>query len=165
MNKARSLHLPPNVGLLFLPPYAPELNPIERLWRDLKDGLASSPPPTLEELSAFLTTRLRHYSPARGRSLTGFPSFVAAARLANAYSSSRIRIIYIHLVFMSTPSGGAARSHWAPYGANEDRTEVSPGFYDEIFQTDICRKATGNPAVDEAITYGTPAPVGRLYRA
>ena len=41
---AQHLHLPPNVGLLFLPSYAPELNPIERLWRDLKDG---SPPDRL----------------------------------------------------------------------------------------------------------------------
>ena len=36
-HKARSLRLPHNVGLLFFPPYALELNPIERLWRDLKD--------------------------------------------------------------------------------------------------------------------------------
>ena len=86
-HKAHSLRLPPNVGLLFLPPYAPELNPIERLWRDLKDWLAPRQPPTLDALSAFLTTRLRHYSPTRLRSLTGFPYFVAAARRANGDSS------------------------------------------------------------------------------
>lgn len=86
-HKARPLRLPPNVGLLFLPPYAPELNPIERLWRDLKDWLASRPPPTLEALSTLLTTRLQHYTAARVRSLTGFPYFVAAARHANGYSS------------------------------------------------------------------------------
>ena len=45
-HKARALRLPPNVGLLFLPPYAPELNPIERLWRDLKGWLAPRPPTT-----------------------------------------------------------------------------------------------------------------------
>jgi transposase len=39
-HKARALRLPPNLGLLFFPPDAPELNPIERLWRDLKDWLA-----------------------------------------------------------------------------------------------------------------------------
>ena len=32
-------------------------------------------------------TRLRHSSPARARSLTGFPSFVVAARLAHGDSS------------------------------------------------------------------------------
>src|SRR5262245_37818189 len=37
---ALRLKLPDNVCLVFLPPYCPELNPIERLWRDLKDDLA-----------------------------------------------------------------------------------------------------------------------------
>ena len=86
-HKAYSLRRPPNVGLLFLPPYAPELNPIERLWQDLKDWLAPRQPASLDALSILLTTRLRHYAPARVRSLTGFPYFVAAARLANGDSS------------------------------------------------------------------------------
>jgi DDE superfamily endonuclease len=34
------LTLPANVRLVFFPPYRPELNPIERGWRDLKDDLA-----------------------------------------------------------------------------------------------------------------------------
>ncbi len=37
---AKHLKVPDNVRLVFLPPYCPELNPIERLWRDLKDELA-----------------------------------------------------------------------------------------------------------------------------
>jgi class 3 adenylate cyclase len=37
---AQRLTLPENVRLVFLPPYCPELNPIERVWRDLKDALA-----------------------------------------------------------------------------------------------------------------------------
>ncbi len=39
---AHRLKLPDNVRLVFLPPYCPELNPIERLWRDLKDDQPSS---------------------------------------------------------------------------------------------------------------------------
>jgi putative transposase len=31
---------PTNVRAVWLPPYCPELNPIERFWRDLKDDLA-----------------------------------------------------------------------------------------------------------------------------
>jgi hypothetical protein len=34
------LTLPENVRCVFLPPYCPELNPIERVWRDLKDDMA-----------------------------------------------------------------------------------------------------------------------------
>lgn len=37
---SRRLILPENMRLLFLPPYCPELNPIARIWRDLKDALA-----------------------------------------------------------------------------------------------------------------------------
>jgi transposase len=37
---AQALHIPPNVILLFQPPYAPEVNPAERVWRALKDALA-----------------------------------------------------------------------------------------------------------------------------
>lgn len=33
---AKALKMPPNVTPLYLPPYAPELNPIERLWAYLK---------------------------------------------------------------------------------------------------------------------------------
>ena len=77
------MRLPPNVGLLFFPPYAPELNPIARLWRDLKDWLANSPPTTLDDLSTLLMTRLTHYTTAAVRSLTGFPYLLAAAQTVN----------------------------------------------------------------------------------
>ena len=36
-HKAKVVQWPSNVVPLFLPPDSPELNPIERLWRDLKD--------------------------------------------------------------------------------------------------------------------------------
>ena len=78
-HKAQALRLPANIGLLFFPPYSPELNPIERLWRDLKDWLAQYQPTSLEELSDLLCTRLRDYSAPRLRSLTGFRYLVSAA--------------------------------------------------------------------------------------
>lgn len=77
-HKAHALRLPANIGLLFFPPYTPELNPIERLWRDLKDWLASYHPTTLEELATLLSTRLQQYTPAAFRSLTGFPYLLSA---------------------------------------------------------------------------------------
>jgi transposase len=77
-HKAQFLRLPRNVGLLFLPPYAPELNPIERLWRDLKDWLAQHHPTTLDALSKLLGTRLQHYTTVTLRSLTGFSYLLMA---------------------------------------------------------------------------------------
>ena len=35
---AGDLVVPPNLSLVFLPPYSPELNPIERLWLYLRDN-------------------------------------------------------------------------------------------------------------------------------
>lgn len=35
----KDLHLPKNISLVKLPPYCPELNPIERVWQDLKKNL------------------------------------------------------------------------------------------------------------------------------
>ncbi len=86
-HKSRSLRLPPNVGLVFFPPYSPELNPIERLWRDLKDWLSFSSPATLEALSELLGSRLRHYSSAALRSLTGFAYLLTAIQQVNVQLS------------------------------------------------------------------------------
>jgi transposase len=77
-HKAQALRLPRNVGLLFFPPSAPELHPIERLWRDLKDWLSRRQPATLDELSELLCIRLQHYTPAALRSLTGFSYWLTA---------------------------------------------------------------------------------------
>jgi transposase len=35
-HKSRRLHTPDNVTVLYLPPYSPELNPVERLWGRLR---------------------------------------------------------------------------------------------------------------------------------
>lgn len=77
-HKAQALRLPATLSRLFFPAYPPEVNPIERLWRDLKDWLASYHPTTLDELSVLLGTRLQHYTPAAFRSLTGFPYLLTA---------------------------------------------------------------------------------------
>jgi transposase len=55
---AQRLTLPVNVRLVFLPPYCPELNPIERVWRDLKEALA-----WLQFPPSGCATRLSHDAP------------------------------------------------------------------------------------------------------
>lgn len=37
-HKSKDLIVPPNIQIEILPPYCPELNPVERLWRYIKDG-------------------------------------------------------------------------------------------------------------------------------
>ncbi len=36
-HKSKDLLIPPNIRIELLPPYCPELNPVERLWRYVKD--------------------------------------------------------------------------------------------------------------------------------
>lgn len=35
-HKARSLCVPENIELFFIPPYTPEMNPIEQIWKELR---------------------------------------------------------------------------------------------------------------------------------
>ena len=39
---ANDLQVPPNITLLHLPPYSPELNPVERLWAYLRSHYLSN---------------------------------------------------------------------------------------------------------------------------
>jgi transposase len=81
---AKALMIPQNIVCLFLPPYSPELNPIERLWQDVKAPLAWVVAAAIEELEHRVERILTHYSHATIRSLTSYPYFVHAV---NAISS------------------------------------------------------------------------------
>ena len=77
-HKAKALVIPDNVVCLFLPPYSPELNPVERLWQDMKDQLAWLLATAIEELERQVETIIRHYAKAAIQSLTSYPYFVQA---------------------------------------------------------------------------------------
>jgi transposase len=53
-HKAKTLKIPENICLLFLPPYSPELNPAENMWGILKRKFTNKLFNTLEEISDFL---------------------------------------------------------------------------------------------------------------
>ncbi len=53
--------LPENVRIINLPPYSPELNPVEKLWDVVRDAICNQLFLTLDQLEAALTTRLRPY--------------------------------------------------------------------------------------------------------
>lgn len=76
---ANSLLMPENVVLLFLPAYCPELNPIERLWEDIKAKLFTKMYQSLSEMQATLTDILCSYSKAAMAKLTGFSYFIKTA--------------------------------------------------------------------------------------
>jgi transposase len=86
---AQRLTFPANVRLVFLPPYCPELNPIERVWRDLKDALAWLQFPTLEVQQDSIAHLLRGYKAATLQALTGYTYLIEAI---NALCASRSHI-------------------------------------------------------------------------
>lgn len=73
---AKAVRWPANIAPIFLPPYSPELNPIERLWRDLKDQLAGSTATTMDELAEAVCSLIRSYTPTSLTSLTSFAYLV-----------------------------------------------------------------------------------------
>jgi hypothetical protein len=75
---AERLILPANVRLVFLPPYCPELNPSERVWRDLKDALAWLHFGHLDEPQEYVAELLRTYEQTTLQALTGYPYLVEA---------------------------------------------------------------------------------------
>jgi transposase len=65
--------LPANVRVITLPPYSPELNPVERLWDIIKDRICNRPWEDLEELMAAINEVLADYwtTPRKVRALIG----------------------------------------------------------------------------------------------
>lgn len=69
---AHELVLPPNVVLIPLPAYSPELNPVERLWEDLRYRLGSRLPASLPELKEHTAALIRASTPQDLASLCGY---------------------------------------------------------------------------------------------
>ncbi len=65
-------------SLIFLPPYSPELNPIERVWRQLRDRLAWQRFPTLDALEQALCDEIDRLTPAVMLTLIGYQPILRA---------------------------------------------------------------------------------------
>ena len=57
-HKAKRLVVPDNIGLLFIPPYAPELNPAEKIWWKMKRNFSGKLYKTLDMVSEFIKCRV-----------------------------------------------------------------------------------------------------------
>jgi DDE superfamily endonuclease len=80
---AQRVSVPENVVLVWLPAYSPELNPVERLWEDLKgriDVLDAQVRSSLTALQAHVASLVQRYSAEMIASLTGYAYLVEAIR-------------------------------------------------------------------------------------
>lgn len=71
--KEKDQNLPANVRVITLPPYSPELNPIEKLWDVVKDRLCNKAWENLDAVTTAINEVLNEYwsNPAKVRSLVG----------------------------------------------------------------------------------------------
>jgi transposase len=81
---AQRVRWPENVSYVWLPPYCPELNPIERVWRDLKAELAWLQFTDLDAQQPYVADLLQAYDVPILQALTGYAYLVEAI---NALSS------------------------------------------------------------------------------
>ena len=78
---AHRVQLPENVVLVWLPAYSPELNPVERLWEDLKariDVLDARVRSNLTALQEHVAGLVQRYSAETIASLTGYTYLIEA---------------------------------------------------------------------------------------
>ena len=83
---AGDLVVPENMRLLFLPPYSPELNPAEHLWKALREEcFANTVFASMNAVQNALATGLRTMedNPYRTQSLTGFKWITSTSLKAN----------------------------------------------------------------------------------
>ncbi|MBX9782788.1 MAG: transposase [Chitinophagaceae bacterium] len=71
-HKAKSLTIPENIGLIFLPPCSPELNPAENIWAMLKRRFTNRLNKSLDEVSAFISETTAMLTSSRVKSSCGF---------------------------------------------------------------------------------------------
>ena len=87
-HKSNSLRLPSNVAFILLPPYSPELNPIERVlffrwsaerqWESVKDEIANEIYPDIDSLKNRVASVLSDYADSTFSSLTSYPYLINA---------------------------------------------------------------------------------------
>jgi transposase len=75
---AQRIRWPEQVRYVWLPPYCPELNPIERVWRDLKDDLAWQQFANLDAQQTYVGDLLQAYDAPTLQSLTSYTYLVEA---------------------------------------------------------------------------------------
>ncbi len=71
-HKSKNLMVPDNIVLFYIPPYTPEMNPIEQIWKELrKRGFKNEVFSTLEKVVDRLCDVICSLTPAAIRSITG----------------------------------------------------------------------------------------------
>jgi putative transposase len=68
---AKALVVPENIKLMKIPPYTPEMNPIEQIWKELRKGFANKFFDTLNDVLRELEIQVANLSHETVKSITG----------------------------------------------------------------------------------------------
>ena len=82
-HRSYGLHCPVNLRLLYLPPYAPELNPVEHVWDELREkSFLNRVFDSSDALELHLCQTLHdaELQPSRFRSIVAWPWIIAALK-------------------------------------------------------------------------------------
>jgi transposase len=71
-HKAKSLKIPENTILIFLPPYSPELNPAEKIWAKFKRDFTNRLFKTLDDLDNYVCKLAISITPIEIKSICSF---------------------------------------------------------------------------------------------
>lgn len=78
-HKAKTIKIPDNIVLIFLPPYSPELNPAEKIWWTIKKEICMKSFGTIRQLQNELTRIINSIlSKEKIKTITGFKLFLSA---------------------------------------------------------------------------------------
>lgn len=73
-HKSKSLQIPNNIHLFFIPPYTPEMNPIEQIWKELRRmGFRNEIFATLDKVVSRLCDTICNLSSQAFHSITAYP--------------------------------------------------------------------------------------------
>jgi transposase len=71
-HKAKSLTIPDNITLLFLPPYCPELNPAEKVWQQIKRKFTNKHFNNLDQISTFFSETIQQLTTSKIKSICAY---------------------------------------------------------------------------------------------
>jgi transposase len=72
-HRSKRLEVPTNIQMVYLPPYSPELNPVERVFQDIKKHLKNKVFNVIEELEDTVCGIVKLFTPQRLKKLTFYP--------------------------------------------------------------------------------------------
>jgi transposase len=84
-HKAKSLVIPDNIALLFIPPYSPELNPAEKIWWKMKRAFTNKLHKSLDEVSDFIKDQVLKLTHNDVISICSFDYIVLSPFWTNLY--------------------------------------------------------------------------------